>query len=74
MMDYESAFLGLILAGVLLMIAALGLLMPTATGPGALRVTFAEKHLIEHSPQDAARLSSNKRMIPLSDGRPGPKG
>jgi hypothetical protein len=74
MMDYGSAFLGLILAGVLLMIAGLGLLMPTATGPGASRVTFAERHLIEPSPQDAEHLSSNKRMLPRSDGRPGPKG
>jgi hypothetical protein len=54
MMDYESAFLGLILAGVLLMIAGLGLLMPTAGGPEASRITFAEKRLIERPPLDAA--------------------
>ncbi len=74
MMDYESAFLGLILAGVLLMITGLGLMMPSAAGPEASRITFAERRLIEAVPLDATRASTDKRQIPRSDSRPGPKG
>ncbi len=74
MMDYESAFLGLILAGVLLMIAGLGLLMPAAAGPEASRISFAERRLVEPAVLDATRSDTDKRHIPWSDRRSGSKG
>ena len=43
MKDYESAFLGLILAGVLMMVVGLGLLMPTAARSDSPRVSLAER-------------------------------
>ncbi len=73
-MDYESAFLGLILAGVLLMITGLGLMMPSAAGPEASRITFAERRLIEPAPLDATHANADKRQIARPDSRPGPKG
>jgi hypothetical protein len=74
MMDYESAFLGLIVAGVLLMITGLGLMMPSASGLEASRTSFAERWLVEPAPLDAAPRSTDKPRIHRSDSRSGPKG
>jgi hypothetical protein len=73
-MDYESAFLGLILAGVLLMITGLGLLMPSVAGPEASPITLAERRLIEPALLDATHVNADKRQITRPDTRPGAKG
>jgi hypothetical protein len=60
MKHYESAFLGLILAGVLTMIAGLGLMMSPAGSPDSARVTYAERRAIAQAPVTADRLSNDK--------------
>ena len=47
MKQFESAFLGLILAGVLMMIVGIGLLMTTARSPDGARAVFAERQMID---------------------------
>lgn len=56
MKHYESAFLGLILAGVLMMIIGLGLMI-SPVSPDSARVTFAEKRAIAQA--SAGRLSDD---------------
>lgn len=68
MKHYENVFLGLILAGVLMMIIGLGLTMTPASSPDGVRVTFAEKRAIVQASAD--RLSDDRR--PSSKGPPAP--
>ena len=64
----ESAFLGLILAGVLMMIIGLGLMMSPASSPDDVRVTFAEKRAIAQASASADhRLSGDKGLAAPSN-------
>jgi hypothetical protein len=53
MKDFGSAFLGLILAGVLMMVIGIGLLMSSARSPISW-VVFAEKRTSESTPANPA--------------------
>jgi hypothetical protein len=68
MMDYESAFLGLILAGVLLMITGLGLMMPSAAGPDDSRITFAERRLSLRRRTQRTPMPTSARYIGRTAG------
>lgn len=64
---YESAFLGLILAGVLMMIVGLGLMMPPASSPDSARVTYAERRAIAQASVSADRLGDDKGLAAPSN-------
>ena len=68
MKHYENAFLGLILAGVLLMIIGLGLTMSPASSPDNVHVTFAEKRAIAQASAD--RLSDDRGVSSKAPAAP----
>jgi hypothetical protein len=74
MMDYENAFLGLILAGVLLMAVGIGLMMPLASAPEASPITLADRRAAERTPLYTAPISSDRSVLPRPDSRPAPAG
>jgi hypothetical protein len=63
MKQYESAFLGLILAGVVMMIIGLGLIMTSARSPDGPHWVFAERQAIERPPTAAAGTSNSAQRI-----------
>jgi hypothetical protein len=63
MKEYENAFLGLILAGVLLMIIGLGLMMTPARSMDSVRATFAEKQAVARAPAYTAVRASGTQPI-----------
>jgi hypothetical protein len=63
MKEYENAFLGLILAGVLLMIIGLGLMMTPARSMASVHATFAETQAVAGAPAYAAARPSSRQPI-----------
>ena len=58
MKQFESAFLGLILAGVLMMVIGLGLLMSSGRSSDGARAVLAERYAAERLPAFATGINN----------------